>query len=109
MSSLTPLPMKMSSTPICHQAAGLVVLRDGGAGGEDALGIAVALRAAKVVDHVHHHGLRGLQAERCGVAQVHLEDPVPLGLHGLGCLEDGPAEFVADVLKFAGVLHRTHG
>ena len=91
-----------------HQALGLVILRDRRAGGKDALGIAVALGSAQVVDHVHHNRFRRLQSERRRVPEVHPQDAVALGLHLLGRVQNRAAELVTNVLEFAGVLHRTH-
>ena len=91
------------------QPARLVVVRDGGAGGVDAAGVAVALRVRQVVDHVLEDRLRRLEPERRGVADVELEDLVPLGLEPLGLLEDRPAHVVADLVELAGLRDSAHG
>ena len=84
------------------QAVRLVVVRHRGAGGVDALGVAVALRLGQVVDHVGEDRLGRLEAERRRVADVELEDPVPLGLEPLGLDQDRPADVVADVAAASG-------
>ncbi len=91
------------------QAAGLVVLRDGRAGGVDAAGVGVALRVGQALDHVHEDRLGGLEAERGGVPDVELEDLVALGLQTVGLLEDRTPHVVADVLQLLALDDVTHG
>ena len=108
ISSETPLPMKTSSTWTSRQAALLVVVRDRGAGGVDALGVAVALGLGQVVDHVGEDRLGRLEAERRGVADVELQDPVALGLQPLGLDQDRPAHVVAHVLQLLALADPAH-
>jgi hypothetical protein len=90
------------------QAVALVVLRDRRPGRIDAAAVGVALGVRQVVDHAGDDGLGGLEAEGGGVADVQLEDFVPLGLEALGLDEDGPADVVADVAEFFALHDRTH-
>ena len=96
ISSLTPLPSQMSSTSR-GDAAGLVVLHHRGAGREQALRVAVALRGRQVADDVDQDLLGRLEAERGRVADVQLDDPAALVLEPLGLLQYRPADVVADV------------
>ena len=89
-------------------AAGLVVLRDGGAGGEDAAGIAVALGMRQVADHVHQDRVRRFKPERGGVSDVQFEDAVTLCLHLLGGLKDRSTDVVKDIMKLGGLLEFCH-
>src|SRR5699024_160728 len=77
--------------------AGLVVLDDRAAGGEDSPRIRISLRHRQVLDHVLDDRVRGFGAEGGGVADVELEDRVPGGLHGLGLFEDGASDVVEDI------------
>ena len=87
----------------------LVVLRDRGARGVDALRVAVALRLGQVVHHVGEDRLRRLEAERRRVADVELEDPVTLCLEPLCFLQDRTAYVVTHVVELATLPDLTHG
>ena len=89
-------------------AAGLVVLRDGGAGGEDAAGIAVPLGVRQVADHVHQDRVRRFKSKRRGVSDVQFEDPVTLRLHLLGGLKNRSTDVVKDVVKLGGLPEFCH-
>src|SRR5262249_24936727 len=64
--------------------------------------VAVPRGLGQVVDHVLHDLLGGLEAERRGVADVELDDPVAFLLHQLGAGQDRTANVVTD----AGELGR---
>ena len=70
--------------------------------------VAVALRVGQVVDHVGDDRLGRLEAERRGVADVELEDPVALGLEPLGLDQDRTADVVADVLQLPALSDLAH-
>ena len=89
-------------------AAGLVVLRDGRAGGEDAAGVAVALGMGQVADHVHQDRVRRFKPEGRGVSDVQFEDPVTLRLHLLGGLKNRSTDVVKDIMKLGGLLEFCH-
>ncbi|SIM46554.1 Uncharacterised protein [Mycobacteroides abscessus subsp. abscessus] len=91
-----------------QDALGLVVLHDGGARGVDAPRVRVALGVRQVPDHVHHHRVRGFEAERRGVADVQPQDPMPLGLHPLGLLQHRAADVVEDVMELVGLPELSH-
>ena len=91
------------------EAVGLVVLRDRGPGGVDALGVGVALALGEVVDHVGDDRLGCLEPERGGVPDVELEDLVALALEPMGLDEDRAAYVVAHVLELLALDDPTHG
>src|SRR5690606_30990233 len=76
-----------------------IVLHHGAARGQDAAGVAVAVRAGQVADDVLDQLLGGLEAEQRGVAGL---------LQGVGLLDDRTPDLVRDVGELAGlpVLHR---
>ena len=90
------------------QPARLVVVHHRGAGGVDALGVAVALRLRQVVDHVGEDRLGRLEAEGCGVADVELEDPVPLRLEAVCLEQDRPPDVVADSTQLLALDDGAH-
>jgi hypothetical protein len=72
----------------------LIVLHDGAPGGQDALGLAVAVRRRQVADDVLEDLVGCVEAERRGVADVQLEDVLPLGLQLHGSFEHRAANVV---------------
>ncbi|MNC40177.1 hypothetical protein D3C75_888700 [compost metagenome] len=80
----------------------LVVLHHRLARAEQALGVAVALGDRQVADHVLEDLLRGLEAERCRVADVQLENALAFVFEALGVLENRPADVIADVGELVG-------
>ena len=101
--------MKTSSTLGLAEAVRLVVVHHRGARGVDALRVAVALRVGQVVDHVGEDRLGCLEAEGCGVADVELQDPVPLCLEALCLDQDRSADVVADPLQLLALADLAHG
>ena len=77
---------------------------DGTARGQDAAGLGVALRIRQRRDHVAHDDVGGLEAERCRVADVELEDAVTLGLEPGGVGVYRAADLVEHVAKLGGLL-----
>ncbi|RMM96865.1 hypothetical protein ALQ69_104060, partial [Pseudomonas savastanoi pv. glycinea] len=77
----------------------LVILHHRLAGAEQALGVAVALRSRQVADHVLQDFVRRLEAKRCRVADVQLEDAMAFLFQAFGVLEHRPANVVADVCE----------
>ena len=88
--------------------ARLVVLRDGGAGGENAAGVAVALGVRQVADHVHQDRVRRFEPEGGRVSDVQFEDAVTLCLHLLGGLKNRSTDVVKDIMKLGGLLEFCH-
>ena len=84
----------------------LVSGHDGAPGGEDALGLGVALGVGEGRDHVLDDDVGRLEAERGRVADVELEDAVPLGLElgRAGCHRS--TDPVEDVLQLPGLPER---
>ena len=78
-------------------AAGLVVLDDGAAGGEDSPRVGIALRHGQVRGDVLDDRLGGFKSEGGRVADVELEDRVPGGFHRLGLFEDGSSDVIEDI------------
>ncbi len=89
-------------------AARLVVLHDRFARGEQAFGIAVALRGGQVADHVHQDFVRRFETERRRVADVQLEDFVAFFFKAFGVFEHRAANVIADVVELAGFLNGGH-
>jgi len=73
--------------------------------GVDAARVAVALRVADVVHHVAEHGVRGTDPEGGRVAEVELENVVPVSLELPGTPEHWPPDVVPDVLQPARLRH----
>src|SRR5665811_2070458 len=90
------------------QVVALVVLRYGGTGGVDPLGIAVSLRGGQVEDHVPENLCWRLEPERSGVADVEPQDAVTLGLKTFCLNENRTAYVVADMLELRGLDNRAH-
>ncbi len=78
----------------------------GTAGGLNALGIRVALRVGQRLDHVAHDDVGRLEAERRGIADVQLEDAVPLGLEPGRVIVHRTADLVQDVLQLGRLRER---
>jgi hypothetical protein len=74
------------------------------AGGEDPLAVRVPGRVAQVADHVLLDLLGGVEAEHGKVADVQLDDLVPLFLHLARGVHDGPADVIEDVGELGGFL-----
>jgi hypothetical protein len=94
----------MSSSVTPGDALLLGVVHHRLAGGEDALAVRVPGRVAQVADHVLLDFLGGVEAEHGQVADVQLDDLVPLLLHLPGGVHDGPADVVEDVGELGGFL-----
>src|SRR5205085_1546103 len=77
------------------------------AGGEDPPGVAVALGITDVAHHVPDERVRRGQPERGGVAQVELEDLVPLRLQFPGAPQHRAPDVVVDVEQPARLRHHT--
>ena len=67
--------------------------------GQDAFGVGVTLGVGKRLDHVSHDHVGSLEAERSGVADVQLEDAVPLSLQPGGMVVYRTADLVKNVLQ----------
>ena len=91
------------------QAFGLVVVDDGLAGGVEPFGIAVALRGRQVADNVHQNFIGRFKAERCGVADVELEDLVAFFFELQGFFVYGAADVIANVVEFGRFREFFHG
>ena len=91
-----------------REVAQLVVLLDRAPRREDALAVAVALRRRQLLDDVDEDVLGRLEAERRRVADVELEDAVPLVLEPLGLGEHGTTDLVTDVLELLALGDRAH-
>ena len=78
----------------------------GAAGGQDALGVRVALRVRQRLDHVAHDHVGRLEAERRGVADVQLQDAVALRLQPGRVLVHRAADLVQDVLQLGRLRER---
>ena len=87
-----------------RHSARLVILHDRLAAGEQTLRVAVALRRRQIVDDVGENLLGSLEAERGGIADVQLEDPMPFLLEPLRMFEDGSADVVTDVGELGRLL-----
>src|SRR5690606_15440987 len=83
--------------------ARLVLLHDGLAGGEDAFGVRVALGRRQIQHDVLQNLIRRLEAKRCRVADIELEDADPFVFHPLGFFQDGTANVVTNVGKLVGL------
>ncbi len=90
------------------QALLLVVLRNSGARGVDALRVAVTLRLGQVVGDVGQDRLGGLEAERRRVADVELQDPVAFCLEPLRFDQDRTTNVVTDVVELAALSDLAH-
>ena len=90
------------------EVADLVVLLDGASRADDALAVAVALGGRQRADHVDEDVVRRLEAERRRVADVELEDPVPLVLEPFGLGEHRSADLVADGRELLGLGDEAH-
>ncbi len=77
---------------------------DGPARRRDALRLRVTLGVGQRGDHVLHDRLRRLEPERRRVADVELEDAVPLRLEPRGVRVHRPADLVQHVLQLRGLL-----
>ncbi|MNR06619.1 hypothetical protein D3C85_1226970 [compost metagenome] len=75
----------------------LVVLHDGLARTEQALGVAVALGGRQVADHVLEDFIRCFETKGRRVADVQLEDAMAFLFQAFGVLEHWAANVVADV------------
>ena len=71
------------------------------------LRVGIALGVGQRLDHVAHDHVGCIEAERRRVADVELEDAVPLGLQPRGMLVHRAADFVQDVLKLGRLRERT--
>jgi len=74
---------------------------------QDPLGIRIALRVGQRLDHVAHDDVGCVEAERRRVADVQLEDAVPLGLQPCGVIVYWSANLVQHVLQLRGLRERT--
>jgi hypothetical protein len=83
------------------------VLDDGRARRQQTLRVGVTLRVRQVADDVDQDLVRRLEAERCRVADVELDDPASLFLEPLCLFEYRTADVVKDVLELAG-LRQVH-
>ncbi|KGC60762.1 hypothetical protein DM75_2861 [Burkholderia mallei] len=61
------------------------------------------------IDHVLDDLVRRVETERRQVADVQLDDAMPLVLEALRVLEDGAADVVADIEQLVRLLNRFHG
>ena len=86
----------------------LGVVHDRLARGEDALRIRITGGVGQVADHVQLNFFRRVETEDTEVADVELDDLLPLVLHLLGLLQDGPANVIADVGQLVRFMHRFH-
>ena len=75
---------------------------------EDALAVRVAGRIRQVANHVLLDLFGRIEAEHRQIADVELDDLVPVFLHLLGRVHDGPADVITDVGKFGGFLDGLH-
>ncbi len=103
----------VAQVDVVHRHVGdllfLRVVDDGLARREQALRVGVGRGVGQVADHVLHDLVGRLEAERGDVADVQLDDVVPLVLHLAGLVEDRAADVVADVGELAGLDDRLHG
>ena len=76
------------------------------AGAGDALGVGIALRVRQRLDHVAHDDVGRLEAERRGITDVQLEDPVTLGLESRRVIVHRAADLVQDVLQLRRLRER---
>ena len=70
------------------------------AGGKYALRLGVTLGLGEVVDHILEDLIGGLEAKGRGVADVQLENAVPLILEPVGVVQHRAADVVANVVQF---------
>ena len=77
------------------------------AGADDALGVRIALRIGQSLDDVAHDHIGRLEPERRRVADVQLQDAVPLGLQPGGVLVHRAADLVENVLQLARLREHT--
>ena len=84
----------------------LVVVHDGSTCGLDAARVGVALRGGQAGDDVLQDLGRCVEPERRRVADVQLEDAVPLRLQGGGSRADGSADVVEDIPQLFGLAQR---
>jgi len=76
--------------------------------GEDALAVRIAGRLGQVADHVLHHLVGRIEAERRHVADVELDDLLPLFLHLARRVHDGAAHVIEHVVELGGFVQKFH-
>src|SRR5688572_12820290 len=84
----------------------LHVLHDRLARREQSLAVRIAGRLRQVHDHVMAYLVRRVESEWREVADVELDDAMPLFLHQLRALHDRAADVVADVRELRGLADR---
>jgi len=85
-----------------HHAADLLLHHHRLAGRKDPLLMRVGIRLVEVRDHRHPHRLRHPESERAGVADVELDDLVPLAFELFGAARERSANLVPDVVEVLG-------
>ena len=85
-----------------HHAPILLLHHHRLAGREDALLVRVGVGLVEVLDDRHPHRRGHPEAEGAGVADVELDDVVPLPLELLGAAGERPADLVADLVEVFG-------
>ena len=83
-----------------HYPVDLVALHDGLARREQALGMAVTLRLAQVVDDIANDLVRRVKAKGARVADIQLDDFMALVLQPVGMIEHRAADVIADAVQF---------
>ncbi len=101
--------MKISSMVTPGDLLQLGVVHDRLARGEQAFGIGIAGRIRQVQDHVLLHLFRRVEAERRQIADVQLDDALPLFLHLFRSRHHRTANVVADIGQLGRFQHRLGG
>ena len=91
-------------------AAELLLHHHGFPGRKDALLVAIALRAGKILDHGQAHRLRRAKAKAARIANIQGDDLVAAPLHVVGAIGEAAANLVANLAQgIAGLEGLVHG
>ena len=75
---------------------------------KNALAVGVSGRIGQIADHVLLDFFWCIKAEGGQIANIELDDLLPLLLHLARCLHDGAADVVQDIVQFGGFVDAFH-